>query len=301
MAAADQAGYAVQRYYDTGVDPATRRARNRWYVYGYDKTSGGQAYFFINPEAKRDIVIEAPHASWDLDTDEQGARIFVGLAARALILSGAHRCNSPEVSECGGATTKVCNAGVAGPYRRSDVVANLANTFHLLHRNYSFLPGARTKFVQPHGMQTDHEDVVQASDGSTATATGSSLSISARFVDALKEQVAGTTFGGSVMFSCQRDSLAGVVPADRLCATHNVQGRVTNISPIYLFCPPETATASGRFLHIEQELAFREADLTSRWVEAAVRDVWGACNMTSDPSDCALGPQQTNPTTLSCP
>lgn len=46
--AAAGTGYAVRRFYDTGT--------GRWFVYGYDTTSYGQPYFFINPFAKRDIV-----------------------------------------------------------------------------------------------------------------------------------------------------------------------------------------------------------------------------------------------------
>src|SRR6185436_21117729 len=51
--AASTAGYAVFRFYDTGS--------GRWFVHCYDTSSFGQAYFFINPYAKRNIVIEVPH------------------------------------------------------------------------------------------------------------------------------------------------------------------------------------------------------------------------------------------------
>ena len=72
------AGYAVVRFFDTDS--------GRWFVFGQDTSASGQAYFFINPFAKRNIVIEVPHEGLESGTGSEGARIFKELAARALIV-----------------------------------------------------------------------------------------------------------------------------------------------------------------------------------------------------------------------
>lgn len=303
MAAADRAGYAVERFYDNGIDPATNSPRDRWFVYGYDKTTAGQAYFFINPGAKRDIVIEVPHASTsevaETHTDKQGVNMLVGLAARALLLNKAHRCTAPVASVCGGQSA-VCNEKYEGPdnvYRSSDVAHTLDNSFHILHTRYSSR-STQTRFVQLHGMQSDDGEIMLASDGSTVKGSSRSNSVSGLFVDALMARVGSALGGNARASSCQRDGLEGFPD---LCATHNVQGRTTNRSSSALTCQSATETSSNRFLHLEQKLNLRTADLTNRWVEQAVRTVWPACNMTSNALDCALGPPQSRPIGPVCP
>jgi hypothetical protein len=125
--AARAAGYAVARFYDT--------ASGRWFVYAYDTTPFGQAYVFINPFAKRNLVIEVPHEDFEPGTKSQGARLFTALAARALLINREHRCSDRNVSPCTGRTT-VCNAspcseptGCDGRFRESDVAHHPANTF----------------------------------------------------------------------------------------------------------------------------------------------------------------------------
>jgi hypothetical protein len=139
------AGYAVARFYDTDS--------GRWFVYAYDTTAFGQAYFFINPFAKRNIVIEVPHEGFEPGTKTQGARLFKALAARALIINKEHRCSDRNPSPCSGKTT-VCDASPCsgaptdcrGHFRESDVAHHTANTFHLLHMRYTDTDPV-TKFV----------------------------------------------------------------------------------------------------------------------------------------------------------
>src|SRR5919197_2873742 len=98
---ASAAGYAVRRFYDTST--------GRWFVYGYDTTSFGQSYFFINPFAKRNIVIEVPHEDLEYGTKVEGVRLFRALAARALIINKEHRCSDPDTSACAlNQSTAVC-------------------------------------------------------------------------------------------------------------------------------------------------------------------------------------------------
>jgi len=108
IAKADTAGYAVRRFYDTTT--------GRWFVYGFDTTPHGQGYFLLNPFAKRNLVIEVPHAGFEAATDSQGVRIFKALAARALLVNKEHRCSDRDQTTCDGSTTQC-----GGFFTESDV------------------------------------------------------------------------------------------------------------------------------------------------------------------------------------
>jgi hypothetical protein len=51
-----------------------------------------QALFVYAPAWRRDLLIEAPHAHEDHNTDAESALLFERLAAKALVVSGSHRC-----------------------------------------------------------------------------------------------------------------------------------------------------------------------------------------------------------------
>jgi hypothetical protein len=281
QASAADAGYALRRFYDT--------ATGRWFIYGYDTTSFGQAYFFINPFAKRNLVIEVPHEPYDLNTDIQGARIFTSLAARALIINKEHRCSDPDATSCSG-TTDACG----GFFRESDVAHEEQNTFHLLHRWFTDHDTA-TRFVQLHGMGGSSSDMAEIADATTNDQDPASVSV--RFANNLDKYVPGP----STIDSCQE--YAGNPPSN-LCATTNVQGRYTHDQTINA-CTTSTSLASGRFLHIEQHASLRDTDDSDGYfwgdVRDALRDTWPACDMNNGATDCTLGSAQTQYSGWTCP
>src|SRR5690606_16123397 len=68
-ARAVSAGYGVYRFWDVGT--------SRYFIYANDlATSNQQAFFFINPMARRNIVVEAPHAGFDTESPEGAAKLF---------------------------------------------------------------------------------------------------------------------------------------------------------------------------------------------------------------------------------
>jgi 3D (Asp-Asp-Asp) domain-containing protein len=279
------AGYAIRRFYDT--------ASGRWFIYAYDTTSFGQAYFFINPFAKRNLVIEVPHEGLlgdgpELNTGTEGVQIFKALAARALIINKEHRCSDPDASVCS-ATTTAC--GVSGPVRESDVAHHTANTFYLLHVRYNDMDPV-TNFVQLHGFSATSGDMVEIGDGTNDFAYSGSVSVT--FANNLRRYVPSP---GAVC-ACQQ----GAGPSN-LCGETNVEGRYTN-SPNTATCPAATTTHRNRFLHIEQALTLRDNDNNDGWywgdVRDALLDTWPDCNMNNGATDCTLGPQQTQYSTLSC-
>jgi hypothetical protein len=281
------AGYAIRRFYDT--------ASGRWFVYGYDTTSFGQSYFFINPFAKRNIVIEVPHEALpqdgpELNTGTEGAQIFKALAARALIINKEHRCSDPDASVCS-ATTTACG-GSSGPVRESDMAHHTANTFYLLHVRYSDMDPL-TKFIQLHGFSATSGDMVEIGDGTNDYSYSGSVSVI--FANNLRQYVPSP----AAVYACQQ----GAGPSG-LCGETNVEGRYTN-QPSTATCPAATGNHSNRFLHVEQALSLRDNDNGDGWywgdVRDALLDTWPDCNMNNGATDCTLGPQQTQYSTLSCP
>jgi hypothetical protein len=275
------AGYAIYRFYDT--------ASGRWFVYAYDTTPFGQAYFFINPFAKRNIVIEVPHEGFESGTKTQGVRLFKALAARALIINKEHRCSDSNSSPCTG-ETNVCG----GRFRESDVAHHTANTFHLLHMRYTDMDPV-TKFLQLHGFDASPNDMAEVGDGTTNDYAPESVSV--LFANNLGKYVPKP----AAVDSCQQ--YVGDPPS-ALCGSSNVQARYTN-NPGGDACKTFTSAYSGRFLHLEQGEPLRDDDSSDGWdwgdVRAALLDTWPDCNMNNGATDCNLGARQTHFSTLTCP
>jgi hypothetical protein len=279
---ASAAGYAIYRFYDT--------VSGRWFIYCYDTTSFGQAYFFINPFAKRNIIIEVPHEGLEGDTGKQGAQLFKALAARALIINKEHRCSDPDTSACAlDLNPTVCD----GRYRESDVAHHTANTFFLLHARYTDMD-ATTKFVQLHGFGSTTNDMVEIGDGTNNDFNSGSVSVA--FANNLRRYV--PTSGA--VHSCQQ--YVGSPPSGQ-CGETNVEGRYTNQSSTAA-CPPAASTSNGRFLHVEQAPTLRDDSNGDGWywgdIGDALLDTWPDCNMNNGATDCTLGPAQTQYSTLSC-
>lgn len=269
LVAADDAGYELHRFFDTTVQ--------RWFLYASDRTPYGQAYFVINPEPRRDLVIEAPHEPYDMNTAAEGAALFRQLAARALIINKEHRCSDPDATPCDG-TTGACG----GFYRESDVAHHTANTFQLLHIWYSDASSS-TRFAQLHGMNSSSSDRAEVNDGTYNRNNPASVSIA--FVNNLRKYVPNA----QAVYSCQN----GQTPQN-LCGSTNVQGRYTN-APQNDVCTTGTTHHSGRFLHIEQGLTLRDDDESDGWsrgdIGNALVDTWPECSAGAD-GTCQLGPAQ---------
>ena len=271
---AANAGYSVVRYYDTDS--------RRWFVHGRDNTSFGQSYFYINPFAKRNIVIEVPHEPYDAGTAVEGARIFKDLAARALIINKEHRCSDPdEAVNCDHGSSSAC---ADGRIRESDVAHNTDNTFHLLHMRFSDMD-AGTKFVQLHGFRAD-PGRQNAVVGDSTNRDGPTSSVSNIFVSNLRSKISSP----ASVSSCQ-ESVGEPNPS--FCGEANAQGRYTNVGNACSF----TSTTSGRFLHVEQVPSLRDDDesdgMSWKDVSDALKLTWSNVYMNNGATDDTLGPRQT--------
>jgi hypothetical protein len=275
QALADDAGYQLYRFRDT--------ATGRWFVYGRDRTPYGQAYFFVNPYAKRNLVVEAPHDPYDANTGAQAARVFAVLAAQVVIINKEHRCSDPDPTPCDGVT-----GACGGFYRESDVAHHTASTFHVLHAWLSDRdPG--TRFVQLHGFTGGAADRAEISDGTRNDVDPGSIA------NVFAANLAARSPVPGAVHSCQ--AAAGDPPAGK-CGSTNVQGRHTNDDAIDA-CTDGTTQSSGRFLHLEQDAKLRDADDTDGWswqqIAEALHDTWPECS-----GDCTLGPRQTRYAGVAC-
>jgi hypothetical protein len=234
--AAGFAGYLLGRYYDTVL--------SRWFLVGEDAMETGQAFFLINPEPLRDLIVETPHVyaknnKLEGRTDTEGVQILRQTLGRALLINGADRCQGND-GGCGGvfSSTAVCPDSEAGtPYRQSDVGHNIDNVFHVLHQKFNDV-AASTRFVQLHGNDDDRlqDGGISVSDGRTPSDTSTLATL---FVTHMQ------TLAVSAVNNCATES-------NILCGYRNVQGRYTNDPKAS--CNGVTMRQGGtRFLHLEQK------------------------------------------------
>lgn len=279
---AADAGYDIWRYYESEF--------GRWLVYGRDRTQFGQAHFFINPFAKRNLVIEVPHGGYDTGTEREGAQLFTALAARVLIINKEDRCSDPDSTTCQAETNP---SSCDGRIHESDVAHQPANTFHLLHVWLND-NDPNAKFVQLHGMTGTPSDVIEVGDSSKSHSAPNSVSV--RFANNLRSVFPS---GGANVYSCQE----GTTPLDR-CGTTNLQGRYTNDPTVDACSSTGTYQSSSRMLHLEQATKLRNNDPTDGWHWTQIRDALALtwpCDMNNGAADCTMGPPQTQYSTWACP
>ena len=231
-ALAESAGlpYRVVRFADTGAG-----AREVLLLEERTPLTKGWGTFAFDPAPLCDLVVEAPHARYDVETENQAFALFRRLRARAFVLAGTHRCANAERTPCDG-TTDVCGASY---YRVSDPAHFSAGPFEAAHEALSSLWPASVSFSVHGHADSSCEDVFLSSGVGADPGP---------LVPALRERLlaeGGLTVGAAGIdgSSC---SLTGGT---------NVQGRFSNGSPAP--CTKAATAASGRFLHAEQARSVR--------------------------------------------
>jgi hypothetical protein len=204
------------------------------------------------------LVLQSPHPLFDTKTGQQSAWIYRMIGARALFLSGAHRCNSLLPSPCAGTTT-VCS-GAVEPFRISDPAHNVDHPFQAATlAAISVVP--QPVFIQLHGFGKDLGDPDVIMSNGTRSASPVDL------VAALRDQL--LLRDDSLTFKIAHIDSSWSL----LTGTTNVQGRLVNgsIAP----CTQSASVPSGRFIHIEQAFQ-RLRNNVSSWsrVGAAIAAVF---------------------------
>lgn len=232
--------------------------------------SRGGGTFILNLFPARDLWLEAPHADSDEGTLRQTATQLVTLGARALLITGSHRCAVTTASPCSG-TTSVC--GTKG-LRISDVAHYGNNFFTAAHRALrDTYPDAIAASI--HGMDAgDGPEAAVVSDGTSTPRPGA---LSNRLRDALNSHLVGT----KKAFSCNAPDDSG--KHRTLCGTSNVQGRIDNGAADA--CYTEAAAATDRFVHLEQSATLRGTGASSKAVMQALADTV-PCTLGGSGLDC---------------
>lgn len=228
-----------------------------WYLILDDAMNGLGPTVVLAPEARRDMIAEAPHPVFDGETVQETAVFVTHLGARAAVVAGTHRCAAARETSCSGKTS-VCRQWGKAAYRDSDVAHNTESLFHAAHEALAAQwPGAVV--VSIHGFEKRRsapETWVVLSDGGSAE-SGDTGSLTRRLRDRLRAML-GEGDARAVACDDVADRRFGY---PRLCATNNVQGRHVNASGDA--CRKGVTRGNGRFLHIEQTRDVRDAFATS--------------------------------------
>lgn len=198
----------------------------------------------VNPNATKQLIAEAPHASLERGTISQAAMFLSHLGGRAAIIAGAHRCAAVEKTSCSG-KTRVCGTDERSTYPVSDVAHATENLFHIAHETLAASFPEAIVFSL-HGMRDRGETDLIISDGSLRKVPVDE-GLSGKLRDALRLKLPGTD---EQVVSCHDNGDNQKFGFVRLCGSTNVQGRHINDSPDA--CSQSTANATGHFLHLEQ-------------------------------------------------
>lgn len=230
-----------------------------YYILANASTNYWGTYVF-NPNYLIPLVIQSPHARYDTNTGLQGIYIFEEIDALFYCVTGTHRCNNSTTTSCSG-TTSVC--GTSGPYKISDMAHN-TNTVYQNATISLFTHYDSTYFVSLHGFaKRDSDPYVILSNGTRDKPDTDYIS---RFKTRLLQEDNALTF-----------QIAHINTGwTRLIGFTNTQGRLINdsVDP----CSTNASSATGRFMHIEQEKTKLRSD------ENGWRKVANALNSTfTDP------------------
>lgn len=215
------------------------------FVVASDRNKAGRGpTVVINTAPRIDLVLQAPHASFEPGTAEEALSLMRDLGARASLIARAHRCASRAFSSCSGRTT-VCGRQQA--FRDSDVGHNPETLFHVAH---AVLAEAwpHSIVVSLHGMRQD-----EAGKGPRIIVSSGALG------DDVANSTAATQF--RIRVGARLTDPAAIVSCNfapdrriafrKLCGSTNVQGRHLNGATDA--CLQNADTGSGRFIHLEQD------------------------------------------------
>ena len=174
--------------------------------------------------------------------------MFDSSRAKALVMSGTHRCAIAPYSHCTGSIGKAVRTNCQGrdEYQESDVAHSTKNTFWIVH---VFLSKHIELVVSLHSTK---QDAFIISDGTSSSVKPSSAvaQISISLAKSFGNILTCNDFEGSPTQRTLRDAEKDV------CGATNVQGRHLNGAEdpcmIKVHEDGSPLTSSGRFVHIEQ-------------------------------------------------
>lgn len=237
-----EVNYQINEFTDTSLTP------NQVFYIVEEKSPKSNhwgTYVFSKTPTIDNLIIQAPHIKNDINTGREAVHCFKNTVAKAVFISGTHRCNHSGASSCSG-TTGTCNSA-SQPYRISDLAHNTISVFQKTTENV-FNTISNSVFIQLHGFGKNGTDpYVIMSNGTRETPT-TDYAVGIR--DALLIEDSSLTF-----------KIAHIdTDWTRLIGFTNTQGRLINSSTNS--CATSATTTSGRFIHIEQEKTKLRDDAT---------------------------------------
>ena len=229
--------------------------------------TGGGGTFITYPDASRELSIAVPHPLDDSTTQDQGIGVFKGTGSRSFLLAGSRRTlGGPSACQA----TLGFEASDAEPH-------NVAHPFFAATQALAAWYGSgEWTQVQFHGMsqQTCGSEVHLTNGITTPPAPTSLLSVLKQNVRKHHPQWLVTVPG---------DTLPDGGAACSLNGTTDTEGRFLNGVPVAGCCSTPASSASGRFIHIEQDPNMR---LASDWIQP-VLDTWPPTVRLTAPADGA--------------
>tara|TARA_R110002096_G_C14660704_1_gene727753 strand:- start:3396 stop:4706 length:1311 start_codon:yes stop_codon:yes gene_type:complete len=238
--------YQINEFTDTSLTP------NQIFYILEEKSNKSNywgTYVFSKTPTISNLIIQAPHIKNDTNTGKQAVYCFKNNVAKAVFISGAHRCNNNNSSSCSGTTT-ICNSG-SEAYRVSDLAHNTQSVFQQTTENV-FNAVSNSVFIQLHGFGK------QASDPYVIMSNGTQVTPSPDYATQIKDAL--FTEDNMLTFKIAH------IDTDwtRLRGFTNTQGRFINNSSNP--CSTSATQTTGRFIHIEQERA-RLRESATEWVK----------------------------------
>lgn len=237
--------YQITEFTDTSLTPnqvfyileEKANASNHWGTYVFSKTP-----------TRETLIIQAPHIKNDINTGKQAVYCFKNNLAKAVFISGTHRCNNASFSSCSG-TTSTC--GPNESYRVSDLAHNTQSVFQKTTENL-FNSVSNSVFIQLHGFGK------QASDPYVILSNGTRETPSTDYATLIKDAL--LVEDNTLTFKIAHID----TDWNRLIGFTNTQGRLINNSVDH--CNSSATTTSGRFIHVEQERT-KLRDNTLGWIK----------------------------------
>lgn len=234
--------YQIKEFTDNTLSP-----NQTFYIIEKQPTKSNYwgTYVFSKTPTRENLIITAPHVVSDVNTGKQAAYCFRENIAKAVFLSGTHRCNNTNFTACSGTTT-VCSSS-SQAYRISDMAHNVQSIFQRTSEVVSDnLPSSI--FIQLHGFtKLSTDPYVIMSNGARQTPT-------VDYATLLKNEL--LVEDNTLTFKIAH------IDTDwsRLIGFTNTQSRYLNNSTNP--CSNSATSTTGRFIHIEQERTKLRNDAT---------------------------------------
>ncbi|MFH2036766.1 MAG: dockerin type I domain-containing protein [Candidatus Zixiibacteriota bacterium] len=191
--------------------------------------------YVFNPDPRRPhLVIQCPHPVDNLNTGNQGFRVFTAANARAYFVAGTSKCNSTSYTPCDGSGTSCSET--TEPYRACDQAHVITGMFQLTTEEM-LDDDPDLIVIQPHGYTqgTGDPDIIM-SNGTLLTST-------IDYLPTLRDNL--YNIDNTLTFK-----IAHIDNWDYNSGRTNCQGRLLNNSTEP--CGNYATSASGNFIHLEQ-------------------------------------------------